>query len=99
MLIKTTRWFCWSKTRELPTIKSSIRVHKHYQRIINAMREIEGLYIKTVNSPRKTTHLRLYTDTKEIIMERARREEMTVPKYMRRMVKDYLERSIRGEYL
>lgn len=70
-----------------------------YGPIIDGARWVD--YIDRINKlkSRKTTHLRLYVDTKEVIIAKARQENMTVPNYMRKMVKDYLERSNRGEYL
>ncbi len=50
------------------------------------MREIEGLLDYSVNKnkkAKKTTHIRLYQTTKDIIAQKAKEEEMTVPKYLK----------------
>jgi predicted DNA binding CopG/RHH family protein len=39
--------------------------------------------------PKRTTHVRIYVDTKEIIKKKAKQRSMTVPQYMRKMVEEY----------
>ncbi len=59
------------------------------------LRDIEGPVLEDVNSiflskeRKKTTHIRLFLETKKIIDDMAKREEMTIPQYMKKMVKEY----------
>ncbi len=59
------------------------------------LRDIEGPLWHDVNSiflskeRKRTTHIRLILETKNIIDYMAKREEMTIPQYMKKMVKEY----------
>jgi hypothetical protein len=60
------------------------------------LRDIEGPYFGPVNNDylviktrRRTTHIRLYTESKQKLLEKARENGMTVPKYVEKMVKEY----------
>ncbi len=73
------------------------------------MREIEGLLSPSVNTSkkakrnrktnRKTTHIRLLLETKKIIQEDAKMNNVTLPEVMARMVKSYYGGPFRSDNL
>lgn len=52
------------------------------------MREIEGLLTDGVNTyqSKRTTHIRLLLKTKRKIQEEAKKDNLTIPEYMERII-------------
>jgi uncharacterized protein (DUF1778 family) len=65
------------------------------------MREIKGLLDQSVNTSKtmKTTHIRVQEETKRLVQEAAESYEMTVPKYMKMMVNEYIKGSFKADNL